>query len=1034
MKSNNTTFWKGFDELEQTDAFLAEQKNEFYEGLPLDEVLSDSDSPQTNRRDFLKFFGFSVAAVSLAACNKTPVKYAIPYITKPDNVTPGLPLFYASSAYTHNEGRPVLVKVREGRPIKLEPNPEAPFYGSGLDGLAHSSILSLYDTNRTRGPLKKGQRSSEQGDWNKIDAEIIDALKKVQSSGKKIGIISRNNTSLLMDKAVSKFKEIFANAEWVAYEPISYTGILKANEQAFGKKVIPTYHFQNADVIVSFNADFLGTWLNASKAQSDFAANRSPESKKMSRLYQLESLMSMTGTNADVRIPMRSSKLGLHLIKLYNLVTKGSDSEGEEVVGNTITKIAEDLKKNKGRAVVVCGSNDPNHQLLVNAINTAIGAYDSVVDLNNAYNGASTDDADFNKFVSEASNGQYGAVIFADSNPLYSFKGFDKVLNKVGVKISMSLIPDETARECEFLTPNLHAFESWDILSPYQGKYVFNQPTISPVFNGRSMYSSLLAWTGTELAGEGEASFDYLFTKEVFAEKLGGDFNTTIEKGFTEQTPNSNVVPSLSVSMGEVIGNIKKVKPSNQELVIYQKVGIKDGTYSNNPWAHEMPDPVTKVCWDNYLTISKPDADAQKLNDGDVVSLTANGHTIESIPVLVQPGQVKGSYGIALGYGRDYASDVKNDMKDLGKNAYPFVKFVNGAASYVATDVKIEKVSGQYILARTQSHNSIEGRDIVRDATFNEYLEDPKVKNHHKHHIVSIWEEHDYSKGHHWAKVIDMNACNGCSACVVACSIENNVPVVGRDEVRRRREMHWIRVDRYYAFEAPKDEELSMSIVNGGDQSIKKGDFITQEKVADAYTKQIGSTDYYQNVKTIHQPMMCQHCNNAPCETVCPVLATTHSSEGLNQMTYNRCIGTKYCANNCPYKVRRFNWFRYNENTKFDYHFSNDLGKMVINPDVTVRSRGVMEKCSMCVQRIQAAKLEAKKDSRKLATDEFTVACAQTCPSGAIVFGDLNDPNSKVAKLYQNERGYHAIEEVGTHPGVKYLVKLRNTNSEINNA
>jgi molybdopterin-containing oxidoreductase family iron-sulfur binding subunit len=1034
MKSNNTKYWKGFDELNQTEAFLSEQKNEFYEGIPLEEVLSDSDSPQTNRRDFLKFFGFSISAVTLAACNKTPVKYAIPYVTKPDNVTPGLPLYYASSAFTHNAGRPVLVKVREGRPIKLEPNPDAPFYGSGLDGLAHSSILSLYDTNRIRGPLKKGQRSSEQGDWAKIDEEITAALEKANSS-KKIAIVSRNNTSLLMDKAVEKFKEKYENTEWVSYEPISYSGILNANDKAFGKKVIPTYHLQSADVIVSFNADFLGTWLNAEKAQSDYASNRKPESKKMSRHYQLESLMSMTGTNADVRIPMRSNKMGLHLIKLFNLVTKGSDSEGEEVVGNTIAKIAEDLKKNNGRAVVVCGSNDTNHQLLVNAINVAIGAYDSVIDLNNAYNGCSTDDSDFTAFVNNAQSGQYGAVIFADSNPKYSYPGFDKALSKVDTKISMSLIPDETARDCDYLTPKLHAFESWDILNPYQGKYVFNQPTISPVFNGRSIVSSLLAWSGNSIEGEGEASFDYLFTKQVFSDNFDENFNESIEKGFLDETQSASSTPSLSISMSNVISTIKSAKPAANELVLYQKIGIRDGSYSNNPWAHEMPDPVTKVCWDNYLTISKPDADEMKIKDNDVVSVSANGYTIDAMPVLVQPGQVKGSFGIALGYGRDYASDVKNDMKDLGKNAYPFVKYNNGQASYVIDGVKVEKVVGNvYELARTQTHNSIEARDIVRDATFDEYLEDPKVKNHHKHHIVSIWDQHDYSKGHHWAKVIDMNACNGCSACVVACSIENNVPIVGRDEVRRRREMHWIRIDRYYAFEAPTSEDLSMSIVNGGDKNINQGDFITQEKVVDAYSKKTGSTDYYQNVKTVYQPMMCQHCNHAPCETVCPVLATTHSSEGLNQMTYNRCIGTKYCANNCPYKVRRFNWFRYNENSKFDYHFSNDLGKMVINPDVTVRSRGVMEKCSMCVQRIQAAKLEAKKESRKMKTDEFTVACAQTCPSGAIVFGDLNDPESKIAKLYQNERGYHAIEEVGTHPGVKYLVKLRNTNSEIKNS
>lgn len=1034
MESTNT-FWKGLDELEQSSSFVANKENEFHEGLPLNEIFSDDDGMRANRRDFLKFFGFSVSAVTLAACNKAPVKYAIPYLEKPENVTPGVPLFYAGSSFTHPEGRPILIKVREGRPIKFEPNPEASFFGNGLDGLAHSSVLSLYDTNRVKGPVKIGERAKNQGDWDKVDAEIVEGLKKTASGGKSIALVVNNTTSAVTKAAIETFKATYQNTEVISYEPISYSGILRANEKSFGKKVLPAYQFDNADVIVSFNADFLGTWLDSSKSQSDYAKNRKPETGKMSKHYQLESLMSLTGSNADVRIPMRSSKEGLHLIKLYNLVVNGSDNQGEELVGNSIAKIAEDLKKASGRAVVVSGSNDENIQLLVNAINIQLGAYSNIIDINNPYQGGSQDEAAFLTFVKNAEGDKYGAAIFIDANPAYSFMGFEKALNKIALKVSLSIIPDETAQKCDFIAPKTHPLESWDILEPYKGKFVFNQPTISPVFNGRAICTSLLKWSGQELEKSEDYSHDYLFTKKVYGNVVGGDFNQGIEKGFVFNSPVANSVPSFGATTTEAIGAIKKAKTSDKELILYQKVGIKDGKFANNPWAHEMPDPVTKVCWDNYLTISKPDADAMKIEDGDVVSVTINSQKIESIPVLVQPGQVKGSYGIALGYGRDFAVDVKNDLKDLGVNVYPFISTTNNTTSTLLTGkIDVQKTGAKYELARTQSHNSIEGRDIVRDATFAEYQKDPKVRNHHQHNIVSIWDEYDYTKGHHWAKVVDLNACNGCSACVVSCSIENNVPIVGRDEVRRRREMHWIRIDRYYGFQSSSDQKLEMSIVNGGDRSIKKDDYITQEKVLDAYTKKVGNTDYYQNVKTVFQPMMCQHCNNAPCETVCPVLATTHSSEGLNQMTYNRCIGTKYCANNCPYKVRRFNWFRYNENPKFDYHFSNDLGKMVINPDVTVRSRGVMEKCSLCVQRIQAAKLQAKRDNRKLGTDEFTVACAQTCPSNAIVFGDLNDPNSEIAKLYKNERGYHVIEEVGTHPGVKYLTKIRNTETEISHS
>jgi Fe-S-cluster-containing dehydrogenase component len=438
------------------------------------------------------------------------------------------------------------------------------------------------------------------------------------------------------------------------------------------------------------------------------------------------------------------------------------------------------------------------------------------------------------------------------------------------------------------------------------------------------------------------------------------------------------------------------------------------------------------VTWDNYISISMPDAKAQDLETGDTVKLTTKSGDIE-LPVLVQPGQTKSTYGIALGYGRKLPEGVKNDLKDLGKNAYGLVDMSAGYADYTVGGIKIEKVptTFKYEFGITQTHYSIEGRDIIREATLDEYNKDPMAGGHvHKPKMISLWDDYDYSKGHHWAMAIDLNSCTGCSACIVSCSIENNVPIVGRDEVRRRREMHWLRIDRYYSFEAPAKKDLSMSIVHGGDQTVEAGEQMTKEKVMEAYSaaseNEATAYDYYENVRVAHQPMMCQHCDNAPCETVCPVLATTHSSEGLNQMTYNRCIGTKYCGNNCPYKVRRFNWFRYNENEKFDYHFSNDLGKMVINPDVTVRSRGVMEKCSFCVQRIQSTKLAAKRENRKMKTDEFTTACAQTCPSNAIVFGDLNDQSSEIAKLYANERSYHVLEELGVKPSVQYMTKIRN--------
>jgi len=1021
MNSSNK-YWKGIDELQESQDFVTSNVNEFAEGLPLEKIFSNDDSTRANRRDFLKYFGFSLGAVTLAACNKTPVQNAIPYIVKPDNVTPGVPLYYASSSISNGEGFPLLVKVREGRPIKFEPNKEATYFGGGLDGLAHSSILSLYDTNRLRGPMKAGDKSPQK--WADFDKEVVTALNNV--GGKSIAIVTPTNTSLVLDQAIADFKTKYANTETVAYEPISYSGITRANQKAFGKAVIPAYDFSKAEVIVSFGADFLGTWISPMKFQSDYAKNRVPKDGKMSKHYQFESLMSLTGANADSRLPMKMSKVGNYLEALYAALN--GNKPKIELAGNAIQQAANDLLNAKGRSLVVCGSNDENDQMLVNSINIMLGNYGSAIDITNHYKGQSADENEFNAFVSKAKSGAYGAVIFVGCNPLYSSASALEAVAKIPTRITTAITMDETATQSTHVATDLHPLESWDIKQPYAGRYIFAQPTISPVFEGRASVSSLLAWAGGDIADKDGFTHQYNYTKNVFASQIGGDFNAAVEKGFIENVL-ALTVPSFSGNANESIAAISSRKAADNELILYQKVGVRDGSFGNTPWVHEMPDPVSKVTWDNYLSVSMPDAKANKWEDGDIMKVTANTVTVE-IPMLIQPGQAKGTYGIALGYGRELPETVKNDLKDLGVNVYPMA---GTSANYVIAGAKIEKVGSGHEFAQTQTHYSIEGRDIVREASLNAYKNDKKAGNSfHKPQPISLWSSHDYSKGHHWGMSIDLNSCTGCSACIVSCSIENNVPIVGRDEIRRRREMHWLRIDRYYSFEVPESKDLEMSIVNGGDQSLQAGDYITQEKVMEEYSSVTNSSDYYQNVKVIHQPMLCQHCDNAPCETVCPVLATTHSSEGLNQMTYNRCIGTKYCGNNCPYKVRRFNWFRYNENEKFDYHFANDLGKMVINPDVTVRSRGVMEKCSFCVQRVQSAKLTAKRENRKMETDEFTVACAQTCPSNAIVFGDMNDPNSEISKLYKDERAYHVIEEIGTRPSIKYLTKIRNKQESTN--
>ena len=1026
MSSNN--YWKGIEELDKTQEFVSTNENEFSEGLPLEQVFSNDDSTRANRRDFLKYFGFGLGAVTLAACNKTPIKKAIPYVEKPDQVTPGVPLYYASSSVSNEEGFPILVKVREGRPIKFEPNKEATYFGGGLDGLGHSALLSLYDTNRLKGAMVFGKRKTQ--DWKSFDKTIIAELDKVSAAGKSIAIVSGGSTSIVINEAIQAFSDKYPSTQVIKYNPISYSGITRANHASFNQAVIPAYNFDQADVIVCFGADFLGTWISPIKFHSDYSKNRVPKDGKMSKHFQFESLMSLSGSNADVRVPIKMSNVSQHLIALYRELGGNTPHQGMEVAGNNIKAAAKELKLAGKRSLVVCGSNNEADQMMVNAINMMLGNYGTTIDLSNYYNGQLADEAAFNGFIQEALSGKYGAVITIDANPVYSHPDAENAFSKIPVRISTAITADETTTNATHVATNLHPLESWDIKQPYKGRFIMSQPTISPVFEGRHAASSLLSWTGVNVADKKDISHAYTYTKQVFDRVIGGDFNEAIERGIVEKII-PVATPSFNITGGVIADQLSSKKGSATELILYQKVGVRDGAYGNTPWAHEMPDPVSKVTWDNYLSMSMPDAKANGFVTGDVVSIKTSSGSIE-LPILIQPGQAKSTYGIALGYGRQLPEDVKNDLKDLGKNAYPLIDMKDGYANFISKDVSITKVDGAklYEFGITQTHYSIEGRDIIREASIEEYRKDPKAGSYvHKPKMISLWDDYDYSKGHHWAMAIDLNSCTGCSACIVSCSIENNVPIVGRDEVRRRREMHWLRIDRYYSFEAPTKKDLNLSIVHGGDQTVEAGDLMTQEKVMEAYSADSDTEtayDYYQNVRVAHQPMMCQHCDNAPCETVCPVLATTHSSEGLNQMTYNRCIGTKYCGNNCPYKVRRFNWFRYNENEKFDYHFSNDLGKMVINPDVTVRSRGVMEKCSFCVQRIQSAKLSAKRDNRKMNTDEFTTACAQTCPSNAIIFGDLNDKNSEIAKLYQNDRSYHVLEELGIKPSVQYMTKIRN--------
>jgi len=1034
--SNNIKYWKGEEELNRDPQFLADQKREFGEALPLEQALSDEGFElNSNRRDFLKYFGFSVTAVALASCYKTNVRHAVPYLVKPEEITPGVANYYRSTCGACSTGCGVEVKVREGRPIKLDGSVDSVISKGGLCATGQASILSLYDTERLANPLIK---NTEQTDWSVLDNEIKGKLVDLNSKNKRVVLLSNTINSPTTLKAIEAFKSKFNNVEHLAYDAVSYHGILEANLSDFNKRAVPHYRFDLAKAVVSFGADFLGTWISPVEFQSDYVKNRRPDAEGgMSVHIQFESNLSMTGTNADHRFPMKASMELAYLSTLYNYIAKAKGlsqiavPKNAELAGNSIEKAAKILLKNTGKSLVVSGSNNVNAQKLVNAINMLLDNYNSTIDLINASNQFLGSDSSVQSVLEGLNKGDIAGIIFYGVNPVFNHnKEWSSAIAKATLSVSFASTKNESAVVCQYVAPDNHFLESWSDSQPIQGLYHFTQPTISPVFNTRQAQESLLIWADSITEGSDkvfadkgilsqklEASPYYSYLKSNWEAILGADgFQKALEQGYHKGNSNIGIVSYVGnvASLATVISDVKENNDSI-DMILYHSVGVKDGSQGNNPWLYEMPDPVSKVCWDNYVALPKQLASKLGIDKDGTVNVEVNGVKYENIPAFIQPGQANNTVSVAVGFGHTHAGKVGGSIEKgfapIGFNAYAFM---NAARENVVSNVKVSKGNETYVLAQTQTHHSIEGRDLVRESTFSSWKKNPNAGNEKSAtHIYTIWEKAEYRKdgspNHLWGMAIDLNACTGCGSCIVSCSIENNVPVVGRDEIRLRREMHWIRIDRYYSF-------------------VGDGQSMTREKeIGSLDSKDNGDYKHWENVSVIHQPMMCQHCAQAPCETVCPVLATSHSSEGLNQMTYNRCIGTKYCGNNCPYKVRRFNWFRYNDNDKFDFHFNNPLGKMVINPDVTVRTRGVMEKCSFCVQKIQEAKLKVKRSGGNMNEVKVETACQRACPSNAIVFGDLHNKESEISKLYRNERAFSVLDELNVQSSVKYMTKIRNT-------
>ena len=1058
-------YWQSFAELNHKEEVQKKSKDEFAEELPFSELEEGVLDAKTPRRDFLKYLGFSTAAATIAASCEVPVRKAMPYVNRPENLTPGVAKYFASTYVQDGDVVPVVVKVREGRPIKIEGNSLYPFTLGGTSSRVQASVLDLYDMYRIPHPKRKsGNTFQEIPTFEQVDQQIAAAIAGL--GGLPVVLLTSTVVSPSTKQIIAEFLAKNPGSRHVQYDAVSYWGLINAH----GGK-IPAHNFDRADVVVSLGADFLGTWLAPVEFARAWSVKRKINEKAvaMSKHYQFESHMSLTGANADERFTHRPSEIGAVALALLAAMGGGGSAPALPApLTQAITKVAADLKARNGRALVVSGSNDPNVQTVVREINRLAGAFGTTIDTGTTLNFRQGDDATFATLVEDMNAGRIGALLVYGANPAYDYfdaKRFADGLAKVKLSVSFSEKLDETSELCQYLIPTHHYLESWGDAEPRSGYYSFIQPTIYPLFKTRPFQTSLLKWSGNNTDYEtyfrtywmgklgGQAAFDKTLqdgvlgnAKPVFASSatiaataaVADTLKNAASSLNVTQTPATTTTPAGNV--GAAVAALSATrKGGKDEIVLYQKVSVLSGRQSGNPWLMEVPDPVTKATWDNYAMISTQkakelgidytDMDYEYYQEKPVIELTANGKKI-ALPVLVIPGMDANTIAVAVGYGRSKNfNPAMYEEKGVGQNVYPFARW-NAATRTIdySNDVTTSaKPVDTYKIARQQIHNSYEGRtEVVKETTLATFKAKPEAFKEFRQELKedfakrtgnfrsegTLYDDPD-TRSHEikWGMSIDLNSCIGCGACVVACHLENNVPVVGKNEVLRAHEMHWLRIDRY---------------------------FVNDDKNPD-------------NVKAVvFQPMLCQHCDNAPCENVCPVAATMHNSEGINQMAYNRCIGTRYCANNCPYKVRRFNWGDYTgasthgklgpnsgigELNQVVHQMNDELTRMVLNPDVVTRSRGVMEKCTFCVQRTQLGKLQAKMENRPLAGDEVQSACAQACPTGAIVFGNAYDKNSSVAKMRteNQNRVFYVIEQTHTLPNVNYLAKIRNTDELIVN-
>ena len=1010
------------DQLNPSDKDLDKLgQNEFVSKLPEDFSVDEKtlDKSTTSRRDFLKYAGFSTAAATIAAC-EGPIIKSVPYVFQPEQIRPGIANYYATTIADGYDFASILIKTREGRPIKVESNTDSPVLGSA-NARVHASVLSLYDSLRLKGPLLEGRDIT----WDNFYREITAALNGLSSLNKKVIMMTPTLASPTTKKIIDDFVKVFPNITHVVYDSISSDSALNAFEKYYGIRALADYDFSKADTIVGIDSDFLGDWQGGGY-EKEYAEAKRPKKRnnkaEMSWHMQFESNMSLTGVNADHRVPCTPAEQKKVLAYLHDIVRGVSPSTSLPAQLEKQAKKAANRLLNSGtNAVIVSGIDDEVAQSAVLEINSLLKSKAFQPEEPKLIRQGNS--SKVNSAIDDIINGNASGLITFGLNPIFTtFKGaeLNEAIKNLEFSLAFTSKMNETSNVSKFVAATPHYLESWGDFELKAGYFTLSQPTIRPLFNTQQFQDILL-----KLSGKTFKYYDAI--KEHWNSDIldGSSWSKALHDGYAISKKSIQIRRPNFDNID--LTSLRNSSEEKMSLILYSKIGMGDGQQANNPWLQEFPDPITRVSWDNYLTISKYDADLIGLKNINTSNGALNGSYANvklddknlKVPVIIQPGQAKGTVGLSFGYGKRIG--LKDEMQ-TGVNAYNLYKDFNNVQS-----VEITKADGEHEFACVQLHNTLMGRgDIVKETTLEVFnTKDKKYwnpmpqvsKNHIEFDVTSkevdMWQEFDRSIGHHFNLSIDLNSCTGCGACVIACHSENNVPVVGKREVRRSRDMHWLRIDRYYSsvstFE--EDNEIKESISGVGDSLTTFG---KMEQAAE-------------NPQVVFQPVMCQHCNHAPCETVCPVAASSHGRQGQNHMAYNRCVGTRYCANNCPYKVRRFNWFLYNKNDEFDYHMNDDLGRMVLNPDVVVRSRGVMEKCSLCIQMTQKTILDAKLKGEQIEDGTFQTACSNACTTGAMVFGDVNDKNSKVSALRKDDRMYHLLEHVGTKPNVMYQVKVRNS-------